>query len=229
MALAAVTLGGCNPPSPATTHGEAGTSAAAQEQVTFRARVEFPADHPVPAGTQLLVYLVAANIETGDMETIAQATFGAPTESPAEVALDVPLETLNLDSAYEMSAALVDADGQVLMNAMRTSPPAPTLAIHSDSVFRVRLMPRATPIEAGMIFRLPGPLSLDCGDVAIDVRQEDDGVVVVSMPDEELRLPPAAATAGGRFSGTTHELWLTDGGQAFLLSLAGPQRECAPR
>lgn len=229
MALAIIAISGCKPSPPASPAGDATADTPAREEVTFRARVEFPDDYPLPEGAELVVYLVAGNIDTGEMEVIAQVSVPVPAESPAMVELNVPLDTIRLDTAYEISAAMADAGGQVFMNTLRNRPPAPAMALQWESVFNIRLMPRATPVDKALIFRLPGPLSFDCGDMLIDVEQEDDGLVVVSMPGEELRLPPAAATAGGRFSGATHELWITESGQAFLLSLTGVDRECSPR
>jgi hypothetical protein len=230
MTMAAVAVVACKPaPGLDADSGKPAAGADAEEMVTFRAKVHFPEDFPRPQGASLVVYLVAADIESGKTEVIEQSSVDMPDESPANVELRVPLAALDLDTAYEMSAALVDTEGQALMNAIKNRPPAPAMALQWESVFNIRLMPRATPLEGALVFRLPGPLSFDCGDLAIDVRQEDDGGVVVTMPDRELRLPPAAATAGGRFSGATHELWITDSMKAFLLSLTEPQRECALR
>jgi hypothetical protein len=229
MAVAAVAVVACKPAPGPGASSEQAAAADAEEMVTFRAKVHFPEDFPRPEGASLVVYLVAAGIGSGDAEVLEQVSADMPAQSPADVQVRVPLSALDLETAYEMSAAMVDADGHALMNAVRNRPPAPAMALQWESVFSIRLMPRATPLEDALVFRLPGPLSFDCGDVMIDVRQEEDGLVVVSMPDRELRLPPAAATRGGRFTGTTHEFWITDSMQAFLLSLTEPQRECALR
>ena len=225
--LGALAVAACKPaPAPSATDVADGPSAAV-DTVPFRARIVFEPQPDLVAGARLAAYVVEANFEDGERRLVAEKIVPVTGESsPVLIEIDVPRTELNPDYGYIMHAAIVDDAGQSLLTTATNRAPVPATGLYFESIFNIRLLPVATAAAPDEVFRLSGELALDCGGLEIVVRQHADGRVDLSLPDTELQLAPAVATAGGRFSDGARELWLTDDEQAFLLLPGEPPRNC---
>ena len=225
--LGALAMTGCKPaPTPSAADVADGPSAAV-DTVPFRARIVFELQPDLVAGARLAAYVVEANFEDGERRLVAEKLVPVTGDSsPVLIEIDVPRTELNIDYGYIMHAAIVDEAGQSLLTAATNRAPVPATGLYHESAFNIRLLPVATAAAPDEVYRLSGELALDCGDLDIVVRQRADGRVGVSLPDAELQLAPAVATAGGRFSNGARELWLTDDGQAFLFLPGEAPRNC---
>ena len=224
--LCALAVAGCEPaPAPSATDVSDGAPVAT-DTVPFRARIVFE-DQDLVAGARLATYVVEAKFEDGERRLVAEKIVPVAGESsPMMIEIDVPRTELNADYGYIMHAAIVDDAGQTLLTAAANRAPVPATGLYFESVFNIRLLPVATAAPPEQVFRLPGELALDCGDLEIEVRQRADGRVDLSLPDAEVQLAPAVASAGGRFSDGARELWLTEDEQFFLLLPGEPPRTC---
>ena len=225
--LILLAVAGCSPAPPP----ESGPTAkdAADETVPFRARVSLETSDALPADALLATYVVEGNFEDGSRRLVAETQRPVAGESTVLVEMQVPRAELSPELGYEMYAAVVDPSGRLLMSAAANRAPVPATGLHFENVFNIRLLPVATPAPAEQAFRLPAALELDCGDLSIAVRQEDDGSVTVDAAEAEWSLLPAVATAGGRFSDGRNELWITEALQAFLILPGEPPRSCEAR
>ena len=223
--LGALALAACKP-APSAADG-ANSPPAAVDTVPFRARIVFEPQPDLVAGARLAAYVVEANFEDGERRLVAEKIVPVTGESsPVLIEIDVPRTELNPDYGYIMHAAIVDDAGQSLLTTATNRAPVPATGLYFESIFNIRLLPVATAAAPDEVFRLSGELALDCGDLEIVVRQRADGRIDLSLPDAEMVLAPAVATAGGRFSDGARELWLTDDERAFLMLPGETPRNC---
>jgi uncharacterized lipoprotein YbaY len=228
IVLSLCTFGGCQPAPPPAADKQS-DAAATGENVPFRARVEFASGTTLPEDTRLAVYVVEANFEDGERRLVAERVLPAPEDSPVLVQLDVPRAELSPALGYEMHAAMVDGEGRLLMSATMNRAPVPATGLHFENTFRIRLLPVATPVEPEQIYRLAGALDFECAELAISVRQQADGSLIMNLRDDKVTLFPAVATAGGRFADGARELWITDDDRGFLMLPGEAPRSCTQR
>lgn len=195
----------------------------------FRARLEVEQGAGLPADTRLTAYVVEGRFDDGERRLVARKSVSATEGVPAVIQIDVPRAELNPELGYEMYAALVDSQGGMLMSTAPNRAPVPATGLHFESTFRLRLLPVATLAQREEMFWLPGEIDFDCGGLPVKVRQHDSGRLTVLLPDAELSLAPAVASAGGRFSDGAHEFWITEELQGFLMMPGVPPRSCTRR
>jgi hypothetical protein len=231
--LVGLALCACSPtPDPRVTR-EAGLAAPKEEaregEIRFHARIGFDRPTALPAGASIVAYVIRSNLESGARELVTQRAAPVPAESPAYVEIDIVRDALDPALGYEMSATMVDGDGEVIMRTVANRPPTPAVLLRSRNTFDLRLLSVATPAQPEEIFQLPGPLALTCGALEVDVRQEPGGDVLVSLPDGAVRLRPAAASSGGRFADRGLELWANLAGQSLLILPGQQPQACESR
>jgi len=231
LLLTLLAVGAC---SPAPEQGASPTAdetggARGGETVPFRARVAFDVGEGLPADARVIVYVLEANFEDGERRLVAQHAQPAAEASATVIQIDVPRAELSPELGYEMYASMMDGQGRVLMSTAPNRAPVPAIGLHYESLFNLRLLPVSTAAPPEEVFRLPGELALACGELEIIVRQQDSGDLLVTLPDAELSLAPAVATAGGRFSDGRHEFWSTGGPGGFLIMPGEAPRSCSPR
>lgn len=233
--LAGLALCACNPtPDPAATTTETDPAVVRAEEaregeIRFRARIGFDGASALPSGASIVAYVIESDLESGARELVSQRSAPVPAEPPASVEIDIAREALDPAMGYEMSATMLDGDGEVIMSTVANRPPTPAILLRSQNTFDLRLLSVATQAQPEEIFRLPGPLVLTCGTLDVDIRQEPGGDVLVSQPDGEVRLRPAAASSGGRFADRGLELWVNLTGQALLILPGQQPQVCEPR
>lgn len=232
--LATLALCACSPtPDPgATVNGGLAAPPAVEasdSEIRFRARVAFDYPSAILAGASIVAYVVESDLDSGARELVSQRSAPVPEESPLSVDIDIAREALDPAMGYEMSATMVDGEGHVIMSTVANRPPTPAIMLRSRNVFDLRLFSVATPPNPEEIFMIPGPLALACGGLDVDVRQEPGGDVLVSLPDREVRLRPAAASSGGRFVDQGLELWVNASGQAQLILPGEQPQACVSR
>jgi membrane-bound inhibitor of C-type lysozyme len=203
--------------------------AGAGETVPFRARVLLDVEEGLPADARLIVYVLEGNFLDGERRLVAQEVQPVGEASSTVIQIDVPRTELDPDLGYEMYAAMMDGQGRVLMSTAPNRAPVPATGLYFENTFNLRLLPVTTAAQPDGVFRLPGELALSCGDLDIFVRQQESGGLLVTLPDGELSLAPAVATAGGRFSDGRHEFWSTGEPEGFLIMPGEPPRGCSPR
>ena len=229
LLLALVAVAACRPAPEHKPPLAADQPAGAGETVPFRARLVFDVREDLPADARVFVYVLEANFEDGERRLVAQHAQPAPEASATVIQIDVPRAELSPELGYEMYASMIDGQGRVLMSTAPNRAPVPATGLHFENTFNLRMMTVSTTAQPEEVFRLPGELALACGELEIVVRQQDSGDLLVTLPDAELSLTPAVATAGGRFSDGRHEFWSTGGPGGFLIMPGEAPRSCSPR
>lgn len=229
LLLALLAVAACRPAPEQESPLAADQTAGAGETVPFRARLVFDVEEALPADARVFVYVLEANFEDGERRLIAQEARPAVEASTTVIQIDVSRAELRPELGYEMYAAITDGHGRVLMSAAPNRAPVPATGLHFENTFNLRMMTVSTTAQPEEVFQLPGELALACGDLEIIVRQQEGGALLVTLPDAELSLAPAVATAGGRFSDGRHEFWSTGEPGGFLIMPAEAPRSCSPR
>lgn len=229
LLLALLAVAACQPAPEQQSSLAADAASGAGETVPFRARLVFDVEEDLPADARVFVYVLEANFEDGERRLVAQQAQAVPDASTTVIQIDVSRAELRPELGYEMYAAITDGQGRMLMSAAPNRAPVPATGLHFENTFNLRMMTVATTAQPEEVFRLPGELALACGDLEIVVRQQEGGALLVTLPDAELSLAPAVATAGGRFSDGRHEFWSTGEPGGFLIMPGEPPRSCSPR
>jgi membrane-bound inhibitor of C-type lysozyme len=229
LVLALLTVAGCKPAPEQKSSLAADETAGTGETVPFRARLVFDVEEDLPAAARVFVYVLEADFENGERRLIAQEAQQATEVFTKVVQIDVPRAELRPGLGYEMYAAIVDGEGRILMSTAPNRAPVPATGLHFENTFNLRLLRVSTTAQPDEVFRVPGEHALACGDLEIVVRQQESGALLVTLPDAEVSLAPAVATAGGRFSDGRHEFWSTRVPGGFLIMPGEPPRSCSPR
>ena len=224
--LGALALVACRPAPDASSAGAAAEDDGPAATLPFRAQISFEPQSELPQGARLAIYVLEADFDHGSRRVVAEMLGPVPAASPAAIQIDVARGLIKAEMGYEVHAAMVDADGRLLMSAAANKAPTPATGLYHETIHKVTLLPVATPAPPEQVFGLPGTLAFRCAEIEIEVRQVERKDVLLALADTQLRLSPAVATAGGRFSDGMNEFWITDDLQAFLMLRGQSPRTC---